>query len=479
MASHSLAIAKASLAAGLMRPDPSAASKTDIVEFHRLLDALLLQCSTTNVQLCKEWLLQNIAPSADKTKAVGKYLVALSASLSSTVGTNALGQAKQQKVPDWRRQLHILYLLHDLFHHTKFHGAPLADGTNVIRTLETYLTQLVIIAATYDQSNHRRHFGRLQDLIKIWDENEYLPSSVVAVLRNAVTNASIDGTSVARNTDPSEATIGTARNGIGESSKDAPYIMPASHGEASVPFYDLPAGNLMPCIVPNSLTPINPQMVKPLQFRAGPADENLTRAVKAFLQDVNVMYGSKMPEQAYDRADIDELGQPVAIDDTPDEFSASEGYYGWSKAFCEKMKVRSTGDRQTTSSPRQSMSQQLHKRRRRTSRHRDGRWEHNAIPALSQEQLFQAAPPPPAFLQQGILSPGQIPIPPPAPPNYTGPWFMIILYQIILTVVLLLAAASAPAAFAVRLLDPKAPADDTSTDISSDQLHIIPFAATR
>ncbi len=419
--------------------------------------------------------------------------MALSASLSATVGTNALGQAKQQKVPSRRRQLHILYLLHDLFHHIKFHGARLADGTNVNSTLETYLTQLVIIAATYDQSKHRRHFGRLQDLINIWDENEYLPSSVVAVLRNTVTNASIDGTSVARNTDPSEASTGTARNGIGESSKDAPYIMPASHGEASVPFYDLPAGNLMPCIVPNSLTPINPQMVKPLQFRSGPADENLTRAVKAFLEDVNVMYGSKLPEQAYDKSDIDELGQPVAIDDTPEEFSASEGYYGWSKAFCEKMKLRSSGDQQTTSSPRQSLSQQLHKRRRRSrsssgrslsqssatsrsfsrgkeashlrrrqsdsrsrsrsrrrhsrtrdvmrttrsassrsrsysppdvaaSRHRDGRWEHDAIPALSQEQLFQAAPPPPAILQQGILGPGQIPIPPPAPPNYTGPW---------------------------------------------------------
>ncbi len=51
MASHRLAIAKASLAAGLLRPDPTSLSRDDIAAFHRLLDAAILSCSPRNVQV--------------------------------------------------------------------------------------------------------------------------------------------------------------------------------------------------------------------------------------------------------------------------------------------------------------------------------------------------------------------------------------------------------------------------------------------
>ncbi|KAL8755712.1 MAG: hypothetical protein Q9199_003455, partial [Rusavskia elegans] len=276
------------------------------------------------------------------------------------------GQAKQQKVSSRRRQLHVLYLLHDFVHHVKFHGARLADGTSVIRALEAYVTQMVTLAATYDPSRYSRHLGILNDLINIWGESNYFPSSVVAVLRDTLTNATDGSMSAAQNTEPSETRIVTAGNGIGGIQKDAPYIMPASHGDASVLFYDLPAGNLLPCIIPNSLTPISPQMVKPLQFRAGPADEELAHAVKAFLKDIDVLYGYRLPGQGYDGSDVDQLGQPTALDDTPEDIPASEGYYGWSKAFCEKMKLRSSGDRRASSPPRLEVSQQPRKRRRRS-----------------------------------------------------------------------------------------------------------------
>ncbi|KAL8772758.1 MAG: hypothetical protein Q9209_002103 [Squamulea sp. 1 TL-2023] len=498
MASHSLAIAKASLAAGLMRPDLSAASKTDIAQFHRLLDALILQCSTTNIQLCTEWLLKHTAPSADKLKAVGKYLVAISASLSPTLGSNGLGPTRELKASSRRQQLHILYLIHDLLHYTKFHGAQWADGTSTARTLETHVVQLVTLTATYDQGIYRHHFARLNDLINIWAESNYFPSSVVAALRDTVTSASCGDFSAVKTTEPSATSIDTAGNNTGERQKDLPYIMPASHGDASVPYYDLPAGNLMPCIIPNSLTPISPQTVKPLQFRAGPADEKLARAVKTFLQDINIIYGAHSPEQSYDTLDIDELGQPIVLENAPGHIEATEGYYGWSKAFCEKMKLRSTDNQRAGSPLHPRMSQQLHKRRRGSSsysdrslsrssatsrslsrgretghrrrrdsdarsrspsrrrpyhmgeatravhqpgpassrsrsgsysppdvvasQHRVARSEDIEIPKLFQNHFSQAAPPPPAFLQQGFLGPGQIPVPPPPPPNYTGPW---------------------------------------------------------
>lgn len=51
MASHSLVIAKASLSAVLMRPDPTTVPRDQIAHFHELLDMCLVQCSPTNIQV--------------------------------------------------------------------------------------------------------------------------------------------------------------------------------------------------------------------------------------------------------------------------------------------------------------------------------------------------------------------------------------------------------------------------------------------
>jgi len=51
MASPELAIAKASLSAALLRPEPTACSRDDIEHLHALLSAVATQCSPPNVQV--------------------------------------------------------------------------------------------------------------------------------------------------------------------------------------------------------------------------------------------------------------------------------------------------------------------------------------------------------------------------------------------------------------------------------------------
>ncbi|KAL8806023.1 MAG: hypothetical protein Q9200_005195 [Gallowayella weberi] len=319
MASHSLAIAKASLGAGLMRPEPKPVAKTEIAEFHRLLDALLAQCTAANIQLCKEWLLQNTAPSAVRTGAVGKYLVALAATLSTSIDKPGLGHITPSKKPSPRRQLHILYLVHDLLHHTKFHGTGLANSSSLWQTLEPYIAQLVGLAAAHNPGKHPQHFSRLSDLIDVWSEGDYFPTTFITGLQRTVSDASDGNVSSTGAAMPQDGWRPTAEVGTGDSQKEAPFIMPSSHGDPSIPFYDLPAGNLMPCIVPNSSVPISSLMVKPLQMRAGPADEKLARAVKVFLRDAEAIYRPKMPEEEYDKFEIDELGQTVLFNDNSEE----------------------------------------------------------------------------------------------------------------------------------------------------------------
>lgn len=152
--------------------------------------------------------------------------------------------------------------------------------------------------------------------------------------------------------------------------KSAPYVMPAMHGDPSTPWYDLPAGNLMPHIIPNSTRPINPDMVRPLQFVAGPADESLVAAVKSLLDDVkNIFEGETDPDESLSW-DIDELGQPIVLDEVTGEVIEGEGYYGWSRTFCEKMKRRRGGvdraddDRDRGHTSRSRSSSRGKKRRR-------------------------------------------------------------------------------------------------------------------
>jgi len=51
MASHQIAIAKATFAASLLRPDPKPVSRDDIAHFHALLVAVSIECSPTNIQV--------------------------------------------------------------------------------------------------------------------------------------------------------------------------------------------------------------------------------------------------------------------------------------------------------------------------------------------------------------------------------------------------------------------------------------------
>jgi hypothetical protein len=51
MAPHNITIAKASISAGFMRPDPHSLSREQISDFHKLLETAIAQCSPINIQV--------------------------------------------------------------------------------------------------------------------------------------------------------------------------------------------------------------------------------------------------------------------------------------------------------------------------------------------------------------------------------------------------------------------------------------------
>jgi CID domain len=259
------------------------------------------------------------------------------------LSTSFIGPAKpsasntsQREPSGKRKRLHLLYLINDVLHHAKFH----ANDASVASKVQPLLVGLFSSAASF--RNSPKHYHKIEELLDIWEDRNYYSTDYIDRLREAV--------KIARDADQStEATQSPDRNGHAKNEsrplRNTPFVMPAIHGDQGTPWYDLPAGNLMPHITPNSTRPINPALVKPLRFVAGPADEDLASAVKNLLQEVNNIYGGTKFQDQYENVswDIDELGQAILHDDVTGEALNDEGYYGWSKTFCEKMKRRRKG----------------------------------------------------------------------------------------------------------------------------------------
>ncbi|KAI1093977.1 hypothetical protein F5B19DRAFT_491018 [Rostrohypoxylon terebratum] len=323
MASPQLAIAKVSFSAVLLRPDPTSCSRGEIDEFLQLLDATISRCSPPNVQKCKQWILKNLVQSSARITALGKYLTALTKSYSLDIAASRQAREPSSK----RKRLHILYILSDvLYHvHTRNRSSDFAEK------LEPFIQDLVRFAAAF--SNCPKHIKKVTDLVNVWAEKRHFPQPLIQKLRTTIKDA------------PDTATTGDASTNYApasgtKSSKETPFIMPAMHGDASVSWYDLPAANWLPVIEPNSTRPMNPDMIKPLQLTAGPAEERLIKAVQDLLADVDRIYNKDHRDMDRSTEDIDQLGQRVVLDEITGDVIDGETYYGWSRAFCEKMKQR-------------------------------------------------------------------------------------------------------------------------------------------
>lgn len=401
-----------------------------------------------------------------------------------TLGSNDNPPAKDQGPSARRRQLHILYVLNDLLHHTKYHADRSASYSTLTGNLQQCLVDLFGVTSAYSLNVYASHHDKIRDILDIWERCGYYQPSYIQKLRDTTVNAARLG--CAGIVDGTKQTSGFLDEAAGKDKKDAPYIMPAFHGDPSAPFFDLPAGNMMPHIIPNSTVPLNPQLVKPLQFVAGPADESLVTAVKIFLDDVDGLQELGFPDEG-SKWDIDEMGHGMLRDEATGDVLEGEGYYGWSRAFCEKMKKvgESFGDYGKATNPGDSHDGRLSPRKRQRysysqsngsrdrsrsmtrsrsrsreqgrfrslrsqshSRSRSRSYSPRQTVPQSQPPLFTSQeqpqprmqtqgftaparaqpqgpspppPPPPPFTQGFPIGPGGVPIPP-RPPNYNGPW---------------------------------------------------------
>lgn len=277
------------------------------------------------LQKCKLWMLQHLVQSSNRTAAFGKYLVAFA---NSQAGDPKSGPATKPSVK--RRRLHLLYVLNDLLFHVKHRS----HNQTLFADIKPHLPALLKSAAGF--ADAPKHAKKIQDLIQIWQQKAYFADDVLAELRAAAAEGPTAGLATQWTTAAAAASSGLAR--------DAPYILPSMHGDASTPWYDLPAANWLPVIEPNSTRPMNPSMIKPLQLASGPADKSLVEAVQKLLGDVDKIYAQDVRlDSDLAVAEISQMGEVIERDEMGDVVGG-ETYYGWSRGFCEKLKQRKNGD---------------------------------------------------------------------------------------------------------------------------------------
>lgn len=258
---------------------------------------------------------------------------------------------QKRSVPSTRKQqLCSLYLLSDLLHHFKYHERDQSAYASFLEGIYVQIPEFLRNAADYDANTFPRHRKRIQQLLDEWSRHEYFGKELQNKLREiALTN-------VGRSNADGKGDI---------VKKEAPYIMPALHGDPSAPYHELPAGNMMPHIIPNTSLPINPRHMYPLQFEPGPAEPALVEAVKSFLKDVDMLYDVGLPKDEGISMELDDLGQNIVRDKQTGEVLSVESYYGWSKGFCERMKQKQNGRHRSRSRSSSQESNSIPRKRRR------------------------------------------------------------------------------------------------------------------
>ena len=237
--------------------------------------------------------------------------------------------------PSSQRQcIHILYMLHDVLHDLQRHQSAAQNALELAQTVQPCLKALVRLASAADYSSDV-HTSKLFELFALWRVEQYLEPNALLELQEIAQHSEnavrvIDNAQAESDTDPSPTT---------------PLLMPASHGDAFMPFHDLPAATMIPYIIPNSAQPLDPHLIKPLHLVPGLATKAMSQHLRDLLAEGERMYSADSPSTTRVNSDIDPLGQFVEVDRTEVLESKVDSYYGWSRQFCQMMKVNSSIDR--------------------------------------------------------------------------------------------------------------------------------------
>ncbi|KAK9369662.1 hypothetical protein V1509DRAFT_618738 [Lipomyces kononenkoae] len=286
-----LAVAKATLSAELLRPHqsgtPSPVSSDVIKKLHGALDAALRKNSVENVRSIKYLILDHISPFTSRAAALGKYLTALSPTLSTR-----------------HAKLFILYIINDVLYHTTYISK---SGEEFKSGIQQFLPTL--FAIPWHMDNIR---GQVEELVEIWKEKEYFHTFFLQSLTDPATLEQWRQTS-------GESSQRTQKKDTKEADLEDTGKIPPVLGIQAMQYFELPVSTMLPCI--QGAMPVAVSGPRPTKLRLnddGMVNENVMSAVDSFYRCLEWKGGR-----------FREAEEKAGEEEKEEEFA----YEGWSMGF--------------------------------------------------------------------------------------------------------------------------------------------------
>lgn len=252
-------------------------------------------------------------PSGRRVATLGKYLVALAESMDTDFDRPSVK----------RRRLHVLLIASDVIHHS----VTRQRGHELIRSWDSHLPAMVATASTFEKCP--KHLQKVRNLIALWEEREYLPTALITRLRDSFTQASDrnSGTRIHMSEDALKL------------AKEAPYVMPSSHGDSSTAWNHLPAASWLAQLLSDPNRPMRRDHIRPAQLAPALSQENFVNRVRSTLSAVEALF-QEAPAQTKTNLDFTLLGEVQKQDGSSEHDTSMDTYWGWSRIICHNMKER-------------------------------------------------------------------------------------------------------------------------------------------
>ncbi|KAF1967485.1 hypothetical protein BU23DRAFT_542802 [Bimuria novae-zelandiae CBS 107.79] len=293
------------------------------ISFCDYVDAVLRRNTTDNVQICKKWIIENVAPSKTRMKVLGEYLVAVSKSI--------VVEQPPKSAKAARNRIDILLVVSDVLHSDKYHrdGSEPANFAAMAKPSIEELVELAALAAPGKESTAEK---KLKALINFWASRECISTDDFNSLRERVD----EGLAVAQGATPQ---------------RKRTYALPDWFGDRSAPWHELSASYMVEPLVQNPGCPIPANAINATRFDQRQPSERVRNLLENYFENIDLDYrptgDNPTGETKKYKLWLDPMGQLVKQNKETRETTIVYNGYGWSTKFSQEMQDNGVPDRVT------------------------------------------------------------------------------------------------------------------------------------
>jgi len=256
--------------------------------------------------------MNNIVPSQSRLEAFGKFLVTLCRSLSINPALNGGRDCRN-----------ILDLISDLLHHINYHGTANVSPSEITKSLQPFLEDLVKSVASTMKEKGSLAEKKLKALLNHWVQMGLVSFENFMRLR------------------------GIAAAALAQTQGDVPpeeqriHTLPVEFGYPGRPWNVQPVSLMIEPLLKHPYRSVAPNEIRPIRFEQTEPSERVKRLVDQFLEDIDLQYRPTGDNPTGGtpkyRLFLDAMGQLIKEHRKTGEKTIVSNGYGWSSKLCQDL----------------------------------------------------------------------------------------------------------------------------------------------